>query len=183
MNESTGAVVLCLVPGLLCGLPTLLILVTALVPTYLKRAGRAVSARTWQSLVLGLANFVFFFAIAAISSNVTYVSLRVVAGLILFILLPLMAVVGMATAARVVGERVLALLTDRPGTQLGDLVLGIFCLGIGALLPIVGWVALGLLVMTGFGAVLLALFQRNGSVPSTLSAEGSVAPDVPSIPE
>jgi hypothetical protein len=162
MNNQAGALVLCLAPGLICGLPTLLILVTALAPSYFHRARHAVSIHAWQSFFLGLVNFVFFFVIAAVLSDAASVPLKVIAGLSLFIVLPLMTVVGIATAAGIAGERVLALLTDRPGTSLGNLVIGIVCLGITALLPIVGWVVLAVLLMMGFGAALLALFRGNG---------------------
>ena len=39
-NQGSGALVLCLVPSLLCGFPVLLVLVTALVPTYFDRGSR-----------------------------------------------------------------------------------------------------------------------------------------------
>ena len=79
--------------------------------------------------------------------------------------LPLMIIAGLATAAGIVGERVLAFLTERPGTRLGTLVIGIMCLGFSALLPVFGWLVLAILLMTGFGAALLALLRRNGTIP------------------
>jgi hypothetical protein len=165
MNNQGSGALLCLVPGLLCGLPMLLVLVIALVPTYFDRARRIVYIHPWQSLLLGLVNFVFFLAIAAVFGESAFAPLKAIAGLSLFIVLPLMTVTGLATASGVAGERVLALLTERPGTLLGSLVIGIVCLGLSALLPIIGWLVLAILLMAGLGAALLALFRRNGTIP------------------
>jgi hypothetical protein len=166
-NQDQGALALfCLIPGFLCGFPMLLILVTALMPNYFKRSKSIVSTHPWQSFFLGLVNFVFFFTIAAVFAESPFVPLKAIALLSLFIVLPLMTVIGLGTAAGITGERVLALLTERPGTPLGRLVVGIVSLGLSALLPIIGWVVLIVLFMTGFGAALLALFRRNGVIPA-----------------
>ena len=178
MNQQQNdgaALLLCLIPGFLCGLPMLLILVTALMPAYFKRTKSIVSTRPWQSFLLGLVNFVFFFTIAAIFAESPFVPLKALAILSLFIVLPLMMVIGLATAASMAGERVLALLTERPGTPLGRLVVGIVSLGLSALLPIIGWVVLLALFITGFGAALLALFRQNGSIPLDTQSESPVA--------
>jgi hypothetical protein len=180
MNEQQNgaALLLCLIPGFLCGFPMLLILITALMPDYFKHTKSIVTTRPWQSFFLGLINFVFFFTIAAVFAESPFVPLKAMAILSLFIVLPLMTVVGLATAASIAGERVLALLTDRSGTPLGRLVVGIVSLGISALLPIIGWIVLIILFMTGFGAALLALFRRNG----TISVE-SQPKQTPAVPE
>jgi hypothetical protein len=184
MNEQQdGAVfLLCLIPGFLCGFPMLLILVTALMPDYFKRTKSIVSTRPWQSFFLGLVNFVFFFTIAAVFAESPFVPLKAMAILSVFIVLPLMTVIGLATAASIAGERVLALLTERTGTPLGRLLVGIVSLGISALLPIIGWVVLIVLFMTGFGAALLALFRRNGAIPVDSQSESPVALETPEIP-
>ena len=92
------------------------------------------------------------------------------------IILPLMTIAGLATAAGIVGERVLAFFTERPGTRLGTLVIGIICLGLSALLPIFGWLVLAILLMMGFGAALLALLRPNGTIPVGPGPEASVVP-------
>ena len=181
-NQGPRALVFCLIPGLLCGFPTLLVLVTALVPTYFDRARRVVSTRPWQSFLLGLVNFVFFFAIAAVFGQAAFAPLKAIAVLSLLIVLPLMIVTSLATAASVAGERVLALLTERPGRPLGTLVIGIVCLGLSALLPIIGWLVLAVLLMTGLGAALLALFQRNGTIPFESRTEASAVPESSETP-
>lgn len=172
-NQGPGALALCLVPGLLCGFPMLLVLVTALVPAYFDRARRVVYTHTWQSFLLGLVNFCFFLAVAAVFGGSAFAPLKAIAVLSLFIVLPLMTVIGLATASGVAGERVLALLTERPGTPLGTLIIGIVCLGLSALLPIIGWLVLALLLMTGLGAALLALLQRNRVIPIESRPEAS----------
>ncbi len=179
-NQESGVLVLFLVPGLVCGFPMLLILVTALIPTYFDRTGRTLSVHPWRSFLLGLINFVFFFAIAAVFGESTIAPLKSIAILSLFVVLPLMTIAGLATAAGIVGERVLAFLTERPGTRLGALVIGIICLGLSALLPIIGWLVLAILLMTGFGAALLALLRRNGTIPVE---PGPEAPAVPAASE
>ena len=181
-NQESRALVLCLVPGLLCGLPTLLVLVTALVPTYFDRARRMVSTHPWQTFLLGLINFVFFSAIAAVFGEAAFAPLQGIALLSLFVVLPLMTIAGLATAAGMVGERVLALLTERSGTQLGALVIGIICLGLSALLPILGWLLLIILLMAGFGAALLALLWRNRGIPTDVGPEESVSPGASEVP-
>ena len=160
-DQASGAFLLCLVPGLLIGFPTLLILLTALAPGFFARARRVVSAHPWQSFLLGLINFCFFFAIAAVFSESAVVPLKVVAGLVVLAVLPLMVVVGAAAAAGIAGERLLAFLFERPGTPLATLVLGLIGLGLVGLLPILGWLILAILLMIGFGASLLALFRRS----------------------
>jgi hypothetical protein len=181
-NQGPRALVFSLIPGLFCGLPTLLVLVTALVPTYFDRARRIVSTRPWQSFLLGLVNFVFFFAIAAVFGESAFPPLKGIAALSVLIVLPLMTVIGLAAASGVAGERVLALLTERPGTLLGTLVIGIVCLGLSALLPIIGWLVLAVLLMTGFGAALLALLRRNGTIPLESRTEASVVPESSEMP-
>jgi len=91
-NQESGAIALCLVPGLLCGFPVLLVLVTALVPTHFNRARRIASTHPWQSFLLGLVNFVFFLAIVAVFGESAFAPLKGIAILSLFIVLPLMAV-------------------------------------------------------------------------------------------
>jgi hypothetical protein len=181
MNEQQdgAALLLCLIPGFLCGFPMLLILVTALMSDYFKHTKSIVSTRPWQSFFLGLVNFVFFFTIAAVFAESPFVPLKAMAILSVFIVLPLMTVIGLATAASIAGERVLALLTERTGTPLGRLVVGIVSLGISALLPIIGWVVLIVLFMTGFGAALLALFRRNGAIVVDAQSQSPVAPETP----
>jgi hypothetical protein len=178
-NQESAAFLLCLIPGLLCGFPTSLVLVTALLPTFFERARHILAARPWRSFLLGLVNFLFFFAIAAVFAEAGFALLKGVAFLSLFVVLPLMVVAGLATAAGIVGERVLALLTERSGTALATLVVGIVCLGLSALLPIVGWLVLIILLMTGFGAALLALLRRNGNAPVERDPEASTMPATP----
>jgi len=181
-NQGPRALALCLVPGLLCGFPMLLVLVTALVPTYFDRARRIVYTHTWQSFLLGLVNFVFFLAIGAVFGESAFAPLKAIAVLSLLVLLPLMTVAGLAAASGVAGERVLNFLAERPGTPLGTLVIGIVCLGLSALLPIIGWLVLAILLMTGFGAALLALFQRNGTIPVESRPEASAVPESSDTP-
>ena len=60
MNNQGSGALLCLVPGLLCGFPTLLILVTALIPTYFDRARRIVSTHPVGVTVFGFDAYVSY---------------------------------------------------------------------------------------------------------------------------
>jgi len=180
MNEQqSGAVaLLCLIPSLICGFPILLIVITALLPAYFERAKQAVTSHPWQSFFLGLVNFVFFFTLGAVFAEAGFVPLRLVAVLSLFIILPLMAVTGFATAAGLIGERVLTRFSDRQGRPVISFITGIVCLGLSALVPLVGWAILIIMLMVGFGASLLALFRRNGAIPvESQPAQTSALPE------
>jgi len=167
MNDQQSGVValLCLIPSFICGFPVLLIVITALLPAYFERAKQTVTYHPWQSFFLGLVNFVFFFAIGAVFAEAGFAPIRVVAVLSLFIILPLMTVVGFATAAGLIGERVLTRFTDWQSRPIVSFIIGVVCLGLGALVPLVGWAILVIMLMLGFGASLLALFRRNGAIP------------------
>jgi hypothetical protein len=167
--DSKRGFVLCMGPALLCGLPMLLVVLIALAPKYFGRARRTAASRVWQSFLLGLVNYLFFSVIAAIVGSLGISFLEAVAVFIAFVVLPLMVVIGGAVVAGLVGERVLALLTEQTASPLANLVIGMVCMGICALLPVVGWFVLLVLLMIGFGAALLALFRRDAKVePASL---------------
>jgi hypothetical protein len=166
--------VLCVGPALLCGLPMLLVVLIALAPKYFGRARRTAARRVWQSFLLGLVNYLFFTVVAAVVGSLGFSFLEGIAAFIAVIVLPLMIVIGGAVVTGLVGERVLALLTDQTASPLANLVIGMICMGICALLQVIGWFVLLVLLMIGFGAALLALFRRNGDEPR---------PEIPSDPE
>ena len=179
MDNRTGAFLLCVLPGFLCGLPMLVVLATALLTRYLERVKRATAAFPWQSFLLGLVNAVFWLAIAIVMGDSASAALKVIAALIVLILLLAITLIGLPAAANIAGERVLALLTDRPNPRMFTLVVGILCLGISALLPIVGWLAVAVLVLTGLGAALLALLRPKQIPPAPPPAEASSVPKEP----
>ena len=184
MNDQQSGVValLCLIPSFICGFPILLIVITALLPVYFERAKQTVASHPWQSFFLGLINFVFFFTLGAVFAEAGFPLLRLVAGLSLFIILPLMTVTGFATAAGLIGERVMSHFTDQQGKPIVSFIIGIVCLGLSAVVPIVGWAILVILLMIGFGASLLALLRRrNGAVPIEPWSESSTETKIPEI--
>jgi hypothetical protein len=180
-DQQSGAVaLLCLIPSFICGFPILLIVITALLPTYFERAKQTVISHPWQSFFLGLINFVFFFTIGAVFAEAGFAPIRLVAVLSLFIILPLMTVTGFATAAGLIGERVMTRFTDRQSRPVVSFIIGIVCLGLSALVPIVGWAILVIVLMIGFGASLLALFRRrNGVIPVDPQPESSDTSSTP----
>ncbi len=182
-NDQAGVLVLLtLTCGLLFGLPFLLILITALMSKYLERAKQTVSDLPWQSFFLGLVNFFFFFAIGAIFAEAGFVPLRAIAILSLFLVLPMMILIGLVVAAGFTGERVLTLFTEKQKKPLVALVIGIIALGFSALVPIVGWAVLTILLMIGFGAAILTLFRRNGTVPVESWSKSPAEPEASKTP-
>ena len=185
MNNNDGGAVFVLFSltcGLFCGLPILLILTTALLSNYLERARQTVYTHTWQSFLLGLINFVFFFTIGAIFAEAGLVPLKAFALLSLFIVLPLMMLTGLVVAASIAGERVVPLFTDKTVKPLVSLIVGIICLGFSAIVPIVGWAMLGVLMMIGFGAALVTLFRRNGHIDISPVNSPPELTDTPNAP-
>ena len=184
MNEQqSGAVaLLCLIPSFICGFPILLIVITALLPAYFERAKQTVTSHPWQSFFLGLVNFVFFFTFGAIFVEAAFAPFRLLAVLSLFIILPLMIVTGFATAAGLIGERVMNRFADRQSKPIVSFIIGIVCLGLSAVVPIVGWAILVILLMIGFGASLLTLFRRrNGAIPVEPWHKSSTETETPDI--
>jgi hypothetical protein len=181
-NQAGALALLSMAGGLCCGLPFLLILITALMSNYLERTKQTMADLPWQSFFLGLVNFVFFFAFGAIFAEAGFVPLKTIALLSLFIVLPLMLLIGSVVAAGFAGERVLAYFTNRPSKPLLNLIIGIIGLGFSALVPIVGWTVLTILLMIGFGAALLTIFRRNGVIPIDSQSKLPAEPEEPETP-
>ncbi len=152
--------------GMLCGLPMFLILMTALLPRHIERAGTTLIQHPRQSFFLGLVNFLFFLTIGVFLAEAAFPLLKFIALVSLFIVLPVIIVTGLAVGVDFIGARVLALFTRQPGRHILRLIVGIVFLGISALTPIVGWAVLLVVIVMGFGAALVSVFRRRPPSPA-----------------
>ena len=157
-NDVIGLVILLCAPT--AGLPALLILLTALAPDYVDRARSVMRRWPGKSFLLGLINFVFFFAVALLA-NVEYAPAQLLGALSVLIILPILLTAGLLTAAGVAGERVWQQITSKPASLLGSLTIGILVTGLTLLAPIVGWMLFLGLVFAGLGASIIALLRRK----------------------
>lgn len=168
MNNEGGPI--CILGMIIIGLPPMLILLTALVPSYVERARAIMRSRPGRSLLLGLVNFVFFVALSLLI-DVNFAPAAFVGGVALLIVLPLFALMGLVIAAGITGEQIWLQITSRPGSLLGSLIIGITVLGLTGLVPIFGWLILFGLTLAGLGAAITALVQRKEKHPAALPQE------------
>ena len=97
----------------------------------------------------------------------------------LVIVLPAILFFGMVGTAALVGETVLGALDKRSQTLLVSAVVGAALLNLLHVVPIAGFIAIALLLVAGFGAAWLAIFDwqsgRGGSKSPTAPAAGTPA--------
>ena len=146
------------------GLAALLVLCDAVFSSLVARARQNAEHMPFRSFAVGLINFIFFglIAIAFLSGDETA---RLI-GLVIATILLSFAAVGLAVAARWVGER---LRPDDPSTT-RRLLAGAVTLELAALVPLVGWFAVPALAgLIGYGATIIALVRRptNDDRPTT----------------
>jgi hypothetical protein len=157
-NDIFGTVMLLCAPTV--GLPALLILLTALAPNHVARARGVMHKWPGRSFLLGLINFVFFFAVALLA-NIEFAPVQLIGALSVLIALPILLTAGLLTATGVIGERVWQQVTPKPASLMGSLAIGILVMGLTLLAPIVGWMLFLALVLTGLGASIIALLYRK----------------------
>jgi hypothetical protein len=150
------------------GLPAMLVLLTALVPGYVRRTHDVMHKWPGRSFLLGLVNFAFFLALAmlvnfAVGVNGHLVSasflMTVLGAFSLFLVLPLVLSVGLLAAAGVVGNRLWQQIASKPASLMGSLALGVPLMILTLLVPILGWLLFLGLVLVGLGAAIIALGQ------------------------
>ena len=145
---------------ILIGLIAFFLVFKALFPARVESTRYHADQMTGRSFVIGLVNFVFFFAVAlaffALGNAVGVQFFHVIA---LFVLIfPVIGIVfGLAGIVELLGERLAPESTGLRRTGLAVLALSLACA-----LPFVGWFGLfpyaGLL---GMGAFIISLFQRR----------------------
>jgi hypothetical protein len=149
----------CLLPLFLVSLPILFVVQETMLPDLLERSRAHLDGVPRRSLLVGLINGLFFLVLAVILGN-SGVGLLALLGLLLTLALLLLTVVGLGVLAGTVGRRVFAL-WERPASPAARLLVGSVALEALLFVPLVGWLVLIGLGLSGFGAVLLALWRRR----------------------
>lgn len=140
------------------GVVALLLLCDVMLPGIVARTRRTLATMPGRSFLVGLVNSAFFGVICA-ALLAPGGGIALIGGTLATLLLALVTV-GLAAAARIVGERL------RPGATdpLRQFVLGAGVLVVASAVPLVGWfVVLPFAGMAGFGALLIALVQRRAA--------------------
>jgi hypothetical protein len=164
-SDRSGLSLLC---ATMIGLPAMLVLLTALVPGYVRRTHDVIRKWPGRSFMLGLVNFVFFLALAMLVNFAARVNghlvsasflMTVIGAFSLFLILPLVLSVGLLAAAGIVGDRLWQQIASKPASLVGSLALGVPLMVLTLLVPILGWLLFLGLVLAGLGAAVIALGQ------------------------
>jgi hypothetical protein len=149
------------------GVVALLLLCDAMLPGLLARTRQTLVAMPWRSFLVGLVNGAFFGLLSA-ALLAPGGGIALIGGTFATILLALVAV-GLAAAARIVGERLRPAAAD----PVRQFVLGAGVLTLASAVPLVGWfVVLPFAGLAGLGALLIAIVQRRpaAAMPSATPA-------------
>lgn len=155
----SAVILFCLLPLFLVSLPALFVVQEALLPNFLEQSRACLARAPGRSFLIGLINGVLFFALAMVLGS-SGVGLLALAGVLLLSALFLLTAVGFAILAGTVGGRVFEL-WERPASPAARLLAGSITLEALFFVPVVGWLTLTALGMSGFGVVLLALWRRR----------------------
>jgi hypothetical protein len=155
-NEDGTGLVLVWMCTTMLGAPAILVLLTALTPSYVRRAREVMLKWPVRSFLLGLVNFLFFSALVVLTA-IEFAPAQVVGVLSLLLCLPVLAIVGLLAAAGICGEKLWLQAASRPGTLLGSLIIGVLLLGLVLIVPFVGWAVVFALILAGLGASVIAL--------------------------
>jgi hypothetical protein len=141
----------------------LFIALTLLFPAPIRRTRRNLETGLGRSLLLGLVNFAFFAVLALVFASIAEDTSGLVAGIFIFLTaiilfaLMVLALLGLVAFTNLLGERL-----GGGGTPFTKNVRGGALLFLAGLAPYVGWfIFTPLIVLTGFGAAILALVRRR----------------------
>ena len=150
-------VVIALVIG--AGLAAMAVLVNALLPDFVRRARDHAAQRSRRAFLIGFVNLLFFGLITA-ALLAARVGLLKALGVIVATILLVFLMLGAATIARLVGER----LRPNDPSVTRQVIAGIVTIELAEMVPLVGWVVVPLVAAsTGLGAVILTLYQRRAA--------------------
>lgn len=150
---------------LVSGIPLIALLLTValLLPAPVKRAHEMLTASFWRSFLLGLVNFLFVAAIAALLARLGQRAGGVLAAILLLLAillaigLTVFSVIGLSALTKLLGERI-----GPEGTPFRQHLRGGTLLALAELTPYIGWFMLApLAIITGFGAALQAVFRKR----------------------
>lgn len=150
---------------LISGIPLIALLVTValLLPAPVKRAHEMLAASFWRSFLLGLVNFLFVAAIAALLARLgqraggVLAAVLLLLAILLAIALMIFSVIGLSGLTKLLGERI-----GTEGSTFRQHLHGSLLLVLAELTPYIGWFVLApLALITGFGAALQAVFRKR----------------------
>lgn len=173
-NDNGSGLALIWMCATMAGAPAVLVLLTALVPGYIRRAREVMLRWPVRSFLLGLVNFAFFSALVVLNA-IEFVPVQLIGAISILMCLPILSIVGLLAAAGIVGEKLWLQVAARPGTLLGSLIIGVLLLGLVLIVPIVGWGIVLVLVLTGLGASIIALATAIGERLRRKNAPAEVA--------
>ncbi len=137
------------------GLAALTVLCNTLLPDFVRRGRDNAAQHPHRAFLIGLVNLLFFGLITVALLAARVVLIKAI-GVIVATTLLTFLVLGAATIARLVGERL------RPGdaNSTRQVIAGIVTIEFAEMFPLVGWIVVPLLAAsTGLGAVILTLFK------------------------
>ena len=165
MPESAGtAAIVALAIGkvfLLAGLMLLGSLLLLVFPNFISAVTNTIATKPGQSLVLGFALLVCL-PLLALLLIVTVLGIPL--GLTVLFLYPLVLMVGYVTAAAFIGDRGVSFLrkgqTSSVPARIVGLIAALLALAVLQTVPVVGSIALFILLLLGLGAWVIAFYQR-----------------------
>jgi hypothetical protein len=171
MEERIGALLIIIAGG--AATAALLALMVILLPNLSSRTSRTMETMPGRSLVLGAINFIFFFAVAFVLSQIGngiggfFGGLFSLVSLIISIVLLLLLSIGLGGLVRLISERT----NDSKPVSMGRLFRAAVLLVGASLAPLAGWFVLApLALFTGLGATIIALVQWLGGRFSSRSS-------------
>jgi len=138
-------------------------IIAALFPVQVRRIADALHRSPGESILAGVVLWILLPLLAVV------LALSIV-GIPLVVFLPfammLLSLAGFTGASQLLGDRILGGFEQRHSTAL-EAVVGAALLGVLAFIPGLGWLAIFLAVTWGTGAVLLLVFRRARGAPTS----------------
>jgi hypothetical protein len=163
MEELIVAILIGIIGGVT--LAAFLAVMVILLPNMSGRVSRTMASMPGRSFVLGAINFIFFFGVAAVLSQIGqgiggfFGGIFSLSALFITFMLLLLLGIGLAGLVRIISERVY----DSKPVSIGQLLRSAVLLVGAGLAPFVGWFVLTpLALFIGLGATIIALVQWLG---------------------
>ncbi|MFZ1040812.1 MAG: hypothetical protein WAN58_05835 [Anaerolineales bacterium] len=163
MNNIIGLLFIIIFGGL--GLISIFVVINLLLPVPIERTRAALETSPARSLLLGLINFLcvgvldaLLIWLAQLTSSVKVVSgILVIIGGLITLALTLLAFLGLASLADLLGQHM-----GEPKTEFQAIMRGGVLLLLAALTPFIGWFAFTpLVIFVSLGAAIQAIVRRN----------------------
>lgn len=132
------------------------LIIMALLPSFTDRTVRGMQKNPWGSFGLGIVTIIVLPTLAVVAM-MTVIGIPI--GMFLFMALSLLCVVGHIYAALFIGHGVFTAF-KADVHHAWHLLVGLLVLGVFTLIPVLGWLARGIFVLIGTGAV---LFEKHAT--------------------